>query len=116
MKGSFSLADVSCLLQIIPLLPSKYPLSLFTPFLKQSLRRSLHFRHETSLLKSLASSQNSEISEKLGDLQVKLGGILQTSGPILGVDGKEEVVKLIEKLDGSEKEKEEVIDVELDLM
>ncbi|KAL8283319.1 hypothetical protein RQP46_005729 [Phenoliferia psychrophenolica] len=95
-------------LEVLPTLPAHWPLALVSPFLERSLRRSLHIRQEAALLKGLALSQNMLVSERVGELQVRLGPTAQKDGPVAGV-----VVQLVEK-----KEKEgggEVEDVELDL-
>ncbi|KAM0786374.1 hypothetical protein ACM66B_001842 [Microbotryomycetes sp. NB124-2] len=57
---------------VLPMLPDGWPLSLVAPYLSSTLRRSLHERQETSLLKALAGSQNLAVSEKYGELVLKL--------------------------------------------
>ncbi|ORY74073.1 hypothetical protein BCR35DRAFT_293491 [Leucosporidium creatinivorum] len=82
-------------LEVLPAIPSSWPLALLTPFLAGTLRRSLHSHQEASLLKALAVSQNFAVTERLGDLQIRMGGTLEEgdgSAPKM-----EPVIKLVEK-------------------
>jgi hypothetical protein len=65
--------------------------------LARSLRRSLHQRHEASLIKGLALSQNLVVSESLGNLQMRMGPTIQTTGEVARVPEAVESVKVGEK-------------------
>lgn len=65
-------------------------------------------------------SQNLEISERLGELQLKLGGTLQSTGDLPGIQGMgkredEEIVMLVEKKSNEKGEENEVVDLGLSL-
>lgn len=108
------------LLQVLPLLPPSLPITLLTPFLTRSLSRSLHSHHEASLFKGLALSQNLEISERLGELQLKLGGTLQSTGDLpgtrrMGMEEDDEIVILVGKESKEKGQKNDVVDLGLSL-
>lgn len=59
------------------MIPSQWPLTVVNSYLSGTLRRSLHARQEASLLKAIALSQNMAITERLGDLQLSMGGTVE---------------------------------------
>ncbi|KAK4698396.1 vacuolar protein sorting-associated protein 3, partial [Phenoliferia sp. Uapishka_3] len=96
-------------LEVLPTLPSQWPLALVSGFLERSLRRSLHIRQEAALLKGLALSQNLDVTDRVGQLQVKMGPRIQKDGAVaIATDaavGPTQVIPLVEK-----KEKENISD------
>ncbi|GAA5825001.1 hypothetical protein JCM11251_006058 [Rhodosporidiobolus azoricus] len=74
-------------LEILPLLPSAYPLNLLTPYLSRSLLRSLHAQQEASILKSLAASQNMDVTAKLWEVQKKVGPVVDLTGTASSENG-----------------------------
>ncbi|GAA5972182.1 hypothetical protein JCM11641_002531 [Rhodosporidiobolus odoratus] len=64
-------------LDVLPLLPSSYPLPLLSTYLSRSLRRSLHAHQDASILKSLALAQTLAVSERVFEMQAKMGGTVQ---------------------------------------
>ncbi|GAA5872000.1 hypothetical protein JCM1840_004768 [Sporobolomyces johnsonii] len=88
--------------EVLPLLPDDYPLALLSSFVSRSLRRSLHTRQEASLLKSLALGQNLVVSERVFELQAKLGGTVELGDGTGGGGGV-----TVEKKEGEEQQKRE---------
>ncbi|BGP17675.1 hypothetical protein JCM10213v2_005713 [Rhodosporidiobolus nylandii] len=116
-------------LEILPLLPSSWPLHLLTPYLTRSLRQSLHGQQDASILKNLASAQNLAVSKRLYQLQLEAGPTVETSDDgdlAVGAGGEKKGEKIVvvaaEKLEGRATEREKVVSaiasddaVELDL-
>lgn len=85
------------------MIPDSFPLDLLESFLSRSIRRSLHLRQESSILKNLASGQNLVVSEKLFTVQERLGPTLEKrkqeggGGMREGLNEKEKIVIQVEK-------------------
>lgn len=65
----------------MPTIPHSFPLQLLNTFFSRSLRRSLYTQQEASILKNLASGQNLVISERLFEVQEKMGGVVDRGTP-----------------------------------
>ncbi|CEQ41527.1 SPOSA6832_03250, partial [Sporobolomyces salmonicolor] len=106
--------------EVLPLLPDNYPLGLLSSFVARSLRRSLHARQEASLLKSLALCQNLVVSERMFELQAKLGGTVELGDETISGGGGGIGGVMVEKKEGEGQEREKGVRrseeaVELDL-
>ncbi|GAA5873873.1 hypothetical protein JCM16303_002618 [Sporobolomyces ruberrimus] len=93
-------------IEVLPTIPDWVPLHLLTSFFSRSLRRSLHTQREASILKNLASGQNCVISERLFEVQEKMGGVVDrgTSGGSEKTSTREKSAVRLEK-SGSEEVK-----------
>lgn len=99
--------------QVLPSIPSAWPLKLLSPFLSGALRRSTHARHEAALLKAVSVSQNLAISEPLSELQMSLGPTIEREDLDKGEKRRRpEVVQVLRK-EGKEEKGLPVDDVEL---
>ncbi|GAA6016850.1 hypothetical protein JCM11491_001827 [Sporobolomyces phaffii] len=67
-------------IEVLTKIPDEFPLHPLGHFLSRSLRRSLHVQQEGSILKHLASGQNLGISERLFEMQARIGAVID-SGP-----------------------------------
>ncbi|GAA5956387.1 hypothetical protein JCM21900_000171 [Sporobolomyces salmonicolor] len=106
--------------EVLPLLPDNYPLGLLSSFVARSLRRSLHARQEASLVKSLALGQNLVVSERMFELQAKLGGTVELGDETISGGGGGIGGVMVEKKEGEGQEREKGVRrseeaVELDL-
>lgn len=52
-----------------------------TTFWARSLRRSLVTHHEAMLLKAIAANENSDVTERVGNLYLSLQPTIQSEGP-----------------------------------
>jgi hypothetical protein len=62
--------------EILPSIPDDWPLPLMENFLARNMRRSLHERYETKLVKALLQSQTLDTSLRYWDMTERLGGVL----------------------------------------
>ncbi|GJN90241.1 hypothetical protein Rhopal_003240-T1 [Rhodotorula paludigena] len=67
-------------LEVLPLLPDDWSLSLVSRYVSRSLRRSVHAQQERSILKSLALGQNLAIQDQVLELQARLGPTVERVG------------------------------------
>ncbi|SCZ87760.1 BZ3500_MvSof-1268-A1-R1_Chr2-3g05228 [Microbotryum saponariae] len=98
-------------LSVLERLPSDWPLSLTSTFWARSFRRSLVAQHEAMLLKAIAANENSDVTERVGNLYLSLPPTVQTQGPTAwdrGGDGGEK-----EKMGGRPRKDEEKVVTEV---
>ena len=65
------------LLQVLPTIPSSWPLRTLSTFLSRSFRRTLHAHHESLLIKAIASCENLEVSERTWEVVREQGAIVE---------------------------------------
>ena len=65
------------LLQVLPTIPSSWPLRTLSTFLSRSFRRTLHAHHESLLIKAIASCENLEVSERTWEVLREQGAIVE---------------------------------------
>lgn len=62
--------------EILPSIPNEWELSLMESFVIRSMRRSLHERYETKLMKALLQERTMDLSLRYYELTESLGGTL----------------------------------------
>ncbi|SGZ31858.1 BQ5605_C042g12021 [Microbotryum silenes-dioicae] len=98
-------------LSVLERLPSDWPFSLTSTFWARSFRRSLVAQHEAMLLKAIAARENSDVTERVGNLYLSLPPTVQTEGPTAwdrGGDGGEK-----KKMGGRPRKDEEKVVTEV---
>ncbi|KAH0578609.1 hypothetical protein H2248_003747 [Termitomyces sp. 'cryptogamus'] len=65
------------MLDVIPVVPPQWPLSLMSSFLARSFRRTVHARHEGKIVKTLSSGQNLEVKDRTWLILREEGAIIE---------------------------------------
>ncbi|KAG5716916.1 Transforming growth factor-beta receptor-associated protein 1 [Termitomyces sp. T112] len=65
------------MLDVIPVVPPQWPLSLMSSFLARSFRRTVHARYEGKIVKTLSSGQNLEVKDRTWLILREEGAIIE---------------------------------------
>ncbi|KDR79882.1 hypothetical protein GALMADRAFT_61975 [Galerina marginata CBS 339.88] len=64
-------------LDVISLVPSKWPVNMMTSFLSRSFRRTLHIQQEGKIIKNISAGQNLEVKDRTWDVLREEGAIIE---------------------------------------
>ncbi|KAF7304926.1 hypothetical protein MKEN_01206900 [Mycena kentingensis (nom. inval.)] len=67
-------------LDVLPIVPPKWPLTAISSFLTQSLRRTVGSRHEGRIVRAMASGQNLDVKEKTWLVIREEGMVVEEAG------------------------------------
>ncbi|KAG6865541.1 hypothetical protein C0991_001734 [Blastosporella zonata] len=64
-------------LDVLPIVPQDWPISLMTSFLARSFRRTLHAQHEGKIVKTMSAGQNLEVRDRTWLILREEGAIVE---------------------------------------